>query len=119
MSLKNRTNFLPPPIQNLTLQEVYLFSKIPLHLLRGFINGIFRPNRKHREKLTNISIAFYNWTELEREAFIQRKKYRAIKKFISLKEKEDLFCRPESYGKKLDPLIKKYWDDIVIAFAEK
>lgn len=119
MSLKNPTNYLPSPIQSLTLQEVYIFSKIPLHLLRGFANGTFRPNKEHRKKLTNISIPFYSWTEIEREAFIQKKKYRAIKRFISLKEKEELFCRPESYGKKLDPLIKKYWDDIVIAFTER
>lgn len=114
-------NVLPSPIQDLTIREIFLFTRIPLYLLEGFINGKFKPNRSDREKLTIVSLPFYKWNDLERKAFIQRKKYRAIRGFLSLAEKEELFNRPErdKYNQKLDELVEKYWDQILVAEAQR
>lgn len=112
-------NQLPPPLHNLTLKELFLFTGISLYLLAGFMKGKFKPRKEDREKLTNISRRFYAWSDLERKAFIQRKKYRAIKSFLTLDEKNELFLRPESYSKKLDAMLNKYWDEILVTSTEK
>lgn len=110
-------NHLPPPLHNLTLKELFLFTGISLYLLEGFIQGKFKPRREDREKLTNISRRFYAWNDLEKTAFIQRKKWRTIRSFLSLSEKEELFNQPEKYSKRLDVLLEKYWHDIILANA--
>ena len=110
---------LPPPLQSLSLKEIFLFTGIPLHLLQGFKEGKFKPNYIHREKLSNISRPFYKWNEFEKKAFIQRKKYRQVCAFLSWAEKDELLNQPEKYAQRLDKLVDKYWDRIVIAVTEK
>lgn len=110
---------LPPPLQSLSLKEIFLLTGIPLHLLQGFKEGKFKPNYIHREKLSNISRPFYKWNEFERKAFIQRKKYRVVRDFISWAEKDELLNQPQKYAQRLDKLVDKYWDRIIVAVAEK
>jgi len=121
MSSKNPTtqNTLPFPIKDLSLKELFLLTRIPLHLLEGFITGRFKPNRSDREKLTKASLQFYKCSKLEKEAFVQKKKWKALKSFLSLHEKEELFSKPEKYIQKLDELTNKYWDQILIAKAQQ
>ena len=121
MSLKNPTqkNQLPPPLHNLTLKELFLLTGISLYLLEGFIQGKFKPRREDREKMTDISRRFYAWNDLEKTSFLCRTKWRKVREFLSLSEKQDLFTDPEKYSKNLDALVEKYWDRIVIAIAGK
>jgi len=119
VSFKSPKNNLPPPLNNLTLKELFIFTGIPLHLLEGFIKRKFKPSREDREKLTDISRRFYSWSESEKKAFIQRKKYRTVKLFLSLNEKEQLFLYPKKYDQTLDALIDKYWDRVVLAVTRK
>ena len=119
MSIKSQKNNLPPPLHNLTLKEIFVLTGIPLYLIEGFIKGEFKPCRKDREKLTNLSRRFYGWNDLEKTAFLQRKKWRILRGFLSLSEKEELFNQPEKYSKRLDALVDKYWDRIVLTVAGK
>lgn len=114
-----QTNHLPSSIQNLSLKEIFLLSGIPLHLLQGFKEGKFKPNYAHRKKLSDVSRPFYKWNEFEKKAFIQRKKYKGVRAFISWAEKDELLNQPEKYTQRLNALIDKYWDRIVIAVTEK
>lgn len=114
-----QTNHLPSSIQNLSLKEIFLLTGIPLHLLQGFKEGKFKPNYAHRKKLSDVSRPFYKWNEFEKKAFIQRKKYKGVRAFISWAEKDELLNQPEKYTQRLNALIDKYWDRIVIAVTEK
>jgi hypothetical protein len=116
----SKENTLPPPIQDLNPREIFLFTGIPLHLIDGFINGRFKPCQSDREKLTKLGNRLYRWIEIGmKRDFIDREKYRRVKPFLSLAEKEDLFDKPgkDGYREKLDGYIQKYWDRIVIAIA--
>jgi hypothetical protein len=110
---------LPPPLQGFSPKEIFLLTGIPLYLLQGFKEGEFKPNYIHREKLSDISRPLYKWNEFERTAFIQRKKYREVRSFISWAEKDELLNQPQKYAERLDKLVDKYWDRIVIAVTEK
>lgn len=112
-------NLLTPPLHNLTLKELFLFTGISLYLLEGFMQGKFKPRREDREKLTDISRRFYVWTELEKRTFLERTKYRKVRSFLSLSEKEELFNDPKKYEQKLNEMVDKYWDHIILATKER
>jgi len=120
MSSQN-LNLLPPPLHGLSPREVFIFTGIPLHLVEGFTKGKFKPNPSDREKLSRASLLFYKWSEVEKRLFVERRKYRAVRAFLSLEEKESLFnCLGKiSYSKKLDEYIEKYFDQITVAIAGK
>ena len=110
---------LPPPLKGFSSKEIFLLTGISLHLLQGFKEGKFKPNYVHREKLSDVSRPFYKWNEFERRAFIQRKKYREVRSFISWAEKDELLNQPQKYDQNLDVLVEKYWDRIVVGITEK
>jgi len=112
-------NHLPPPLHSLTLKELFLFTGTSLYPLEGFMQGKFKPRREDREKLTDISRRFYAWNDLEKIAFLQRTKWRKVRSFLSLSEKEELFHNPEKYPQRLDALVDKYWDRIIVATVGK
>ena len=112
-------NHLPLPLHNLTLKELFLLTGISLYLLEGFMQGEFKPRREDREKMTDISRRFYAWSEFEIKAFIQRKKYRELRHFMSWAEKDELLNNPEKYNQKLNELVEKYWDRIILAVTER
>jgi len=116
-----KENYLPPPIQDLTAVEVFLFTRISLHLIQGFIEGKFKPARHDRENLSTFANKFYRWNEVEKQAFVERKKYREVRKFLSLAEKDELFSQQSKneYNRKLDKFVDKYFDQIIQAAAEK
>jgi len=111
-------NNLPPPLKNLNSYEVFLFTRIPLHLIEGFINGTFKPNREHREKLSNLSRKFFRWDEAKIRACIEEKKYETLRCFLSPEEKENLLLlvnQPDKnkYSQKLNELLLKYLEPIL------
>lgn len=110
----NSKKSLPSPLKDLEIRELFLLTGIPLHLLEGFSNGKFKPNSNDRETLTKASLRFYQFTPRDKRNFLNRTKYRALKKFISISEKEELFNDLEHYSKNLDQLIGKYWDRIIL-----
>jgi hypothetical protein len=110
-------NLLPSPLIDLSPHEIFIFTGIPIYLIEGFSKGKFRPNPTDREKLTKASIPFYQWSDAEKRAFVVRRKYRTVRSFLSVEEKESLFTDPRKYEKKLDEYVLKYWDQIVIAIA--
>jgi len=71
-----KKNTIPSSLHALTIHELFLFTRIPLHLLDGFVKGRFKPNVSDREKLTRVSLPFYSWNEQERQLYVQRRKYR-------------------------------------------
>lgn len=113
-----KQNNLPPSLQDLTPHELFLFTGIPLHLLDGFISGKFKPNKSDREKLSVLSRKFFRKNNFEKRALIDREKYRSVRSFLSLAEKEELFNQPDKYNLKLNEFLKKYWDQILIAEAQ-
>lgn len=121
MSSKNSKNILPLILQDLSAKELFLYSKIPLSFLESFIAGKFKPNVEHREKLSYVSRMFYGLSKIEIRAQITRRKFRAIRNFYSLSERDFLFDQTDddSYCKTLDQYVEKYWDEIVASFMEK
>lgn len=119
--MSQNLNLLPPPLRGLNPREIFLFTGISLHLIEGFQSGKFKPNPSDREKLSKASMLFYQWNEVEKQAFVDRRKYRMLRGFLSLEEKEGLFNHPDKsrYTKKLDEYLIKYWDKVVIAIAGK
>lgn len=111
--------YLPSSLLSLSAKELYLYSKIPLYRLNGFISGEFRPNKTDRAKLTDVGAPFYSWSKLRRHAYVSRKKWRAVKKFLSLTEKQELFSDPENYEERLDGYVDKYWAEIVAVLKTK
>ena len=120
MSLKNPTtkNYLPPPLQSLTPREIFLYSGIPSNRLEAIAKGEFKPNESDREKLSNASVQFYNMRKVEKDSFIQRKKYRIIRCVISMTEKNELLSDSEKYLERLNALLDRHWDKVV-AVVEK
>lgn len=113
-------NTLPRPLQDLSAREMFILTHIPLHLLEGFIEGRFKPSKSDHKKIASTAVSFYTFTNTyERDQFIQRKKYRAIKHFLSKEDKESLYCRPENYAKEIDALVDKHWDKIVRSAEER
>ena len=106
---------LPPPLRALTAHELFILTRIPLVLLQGFIEGRFKPNKTDRERISNVAVPFYAWSAFERTQFVQRKKYKAIKPFLSPEDEGSYLCQGGDYGKKLDALVDKYWDKITAA----
>ena len=115
------SNNLSPSIRNLTAVDIFLFTKISIHLLEGFITGKFKPNSQDREKLSDLSRRFYRRSENQIRAYVDRKKYREVRPFLSTAEKDNLFSQKteELYSRTLDKLVKQHFDQIVLALAEK
>lgn len=118
---KNSKNVLPLILQDLSAKELFLYSKIPFNYLESFIAGRFKPNREHREKLSYVSRMFYGLSRKEKCAQVVRKKFRTVRNFFSLSERDFLFDQKDddSYCKTLDQFIDKYWNEIVASFAER
>jgi len=115
---------LIPALKNLPCKELFILTggQIPLHILQGFIEGRFKPNRQHREILTKLGNKLLRWIESGlKQDYIDRKKYRLLQSLISIVEKDDILSRPENitYTEKLDEYINKYWDQVILAIAEK
>ena len=108
-------NTVPSSLHGLTIHELFLFTRIPLHLLDGFVNGKFKPNPVDREKLTKASLPFYKWNAQERELYVARRKYRELRGLISVEEKARLLDKPNqpAYDRELNRLLEKYWEEIV------
>ena len=121
MSLKNPAtkNNLPIPLQSLTPKELFLYTGIPLNRLETIARGEFKSSEFDQKKLSYASVPFYNLNVVERDGFVQRKKYRIIRRFVSPAEKIELLSDLEKYLERLDALIDKYWDQIVIAFTDR
>jgi hypothetical protein len=118
---KNSKNTLPKILHSLTARELFLYSKIPLNYLEGFIAGKFKPNREHREKLSHVSRFFYGISKIEKRAHVARWKFRIVRIFLSLSERGFLFdlIDDDSYFRELDRLVDEHWDEILASFMEK
>lgn len=114
-------NVLPSSLHGLTIRELFLYTRIPLWRLEGFIEGKFKPNPEDREKLTRAQRAIYHWNQEERDLYVARRKYRELRGFINIEEKAALLDKPtqESYHRELDRLILKYWDEIAAVPIEQ
>ena len=112
-------NLIPAPLQFLTLKELFIFTGIPLHLLEGISKGEFKPKESDRRKISIASMPFYKFNRVHAQAFVQRRKFRTIRRFITPDQRDELFSEPEQYEKKLDAIIEKNWDKVVAAVTEK
>jgi hypothetical protein len=107
-------SILPSSLRGFTARELFLYTRIPLWRLEGFIEGRFKPNPEDREKLTRAQRAIYHWNPEERDLYVARRKYRELRGIINIEEKAALLDKPtqDSYNRELDRLILKYWDEI-------
>ena len=112
-------NYIPIPLQSLSLKELHILTGISLYKLEGFAGGEFRPNPANREKLSVISLPFYAWNKQEKELFVQRKKYRAIMPFITEGERDELASDSAKYAQRLNVLVNRHWHEIMKRIAEK
>ncbi len=121
MSSKNSKNVLPKIFHDFSAKELFLYSRIPFNYLESFITGRFKPNVEHREKLSYVSRMFYGLSKDEKRAQIERKKFRAVRNFLSFSERDFLFDQTDddSYCKILDQYVEKYWKEIVASIEEK
>ena len=112
-------NYIPIPLQSLSLKELFILTSILPYKLEGFAKGEFRPNPANREKLSVISLPFYKWNELEKRLFVQRKKYRAVMPFITEGEKDELASDSAKYAQKLNILVDRHWHEILKRLARQ
>lgn len=110
----HQKNILPSSLRPFTARELFLYTRIPLWRLEGFITGRFKPNPEDREKLTRTQRAIYHWNQEERELYMARRKYRELRGIIDVEEKAALLDKrtQREYDQELDRLILKYWDEI-------
>jgi hypothetical protein len=122
--ITNQSTTLIPALRNLSVRELFILTKgkIPLNLLQGFKEGLFKPNRHHREILTALGNRLARWIEMGMiEDYVNREKFRALQTILNVVEKDDILSRPEkiTYAEKLDEYIEKHFDRIIVGFAEK
>lgn len=116
----NSKSTIPPPIQHLSTKEIYLFTKIPLFKLESFAAGEFKPNKKDAQRLYDFSRRFYNNNKDYLAAIVQKKKYKAVRNFLSFSEKENLVNLPrDEYNQRLNEFLDRFWDQVVIGIAGK
>jgi len=120
----NQETSLIPSLRSLSVKEIFILTKgqIPLILLQGFKDGLFKPNRQHREILTKLGNKLTRWIDLGlKQDYVDREKFRLLQSILTVVEKDDILSRPEkiSYTEKLDEYIDKYFDRIILAAAEK
>ena len=108
-----KRNTLPPPLWTLSAQEVFIITGIPLQLCQGFVEGRFKPNESDHKIIARATVPFYSFNAYERDQFIQRKKYRTVKRFLNLRERKSFVRDSDDYGKRIDALVEKYWAQVV------
>ena len=119
MSKKPTSNFIPAPLQFLSLKELFICTGISLHKLEGVMKGEFKLNEVDRKKMSIASMPFYAFNRIRAQAFITKKKFRAVRQFLSIQDKNDLLSDIEKYEKNLDAMVDKYWDRLIISVTEK
>jgi hypothetical protein len=112
--VKGSENYIPPKIQNLSIKEIFLFTGIPLYLLEGFATGKFKPSEADCERLTDLARPFYKLENSQIRDYVDRKKFRELRPFISFTEKQKLLSLEShaKYRKKLNELLDKHFDQI-------